>query len=78
METQTVLAVVELKIKANSESDAITRVRNANALDFTKLKELESARTLLVKGIPLDNNPSGISRMLEMAGAALEIMGRKS
>jgi len=78
MAIQTVMAVVELKIRAKTEAEAITTIRNANALSFNKIQTLESARTLLAKGIPLDNNPSGISRMLEMAGSALEIMGRKS
>ena len=74
MTEHTVLAVVELRLRAQSKSDAVLKVKAANALCFKELTTLASARTVLTKNIP---DGGAIPNFIAAIGSASELIERK-
>ena len=74
MDIYSVLALVEVKVRAGSKSEANLRVRGTNPLRLDSLKTVESARTVFTKNIP---NGGAVPNLLAALGSASDLIETK-
>lgn len=74
MDIYSVLALVEVKVRAGSKSEANLKVKAANPLRLDSLKTIESARTVFTKNIP---NGGAVPNFLAALGSASELIEEK-
>ena len=66
--------MVELKLRAKSESDAVAKVKKVSALQFCDMTTLESARTVFARKVP----ESGVvTNVISALGSVADVIEKK-